>query len=100
VLGDDMATEWLLKLSGHEDDLRELRENFLFPECYIVVEDGNYSLKSVRFSSCSEEKDVLKVAEGLVKMLNGLAKLKLSSWWEIKVATGPEHVHRRRFVER
>jgi hypothetical protein len=64
-----MAIEWLLKLSGHEDDLRELRENFSFPE-------------------------------GLVKILNGRAKLKLSSWWEIKVATRPEHEHRRIFVER
>jgi hypothetical protein len=99
-LGDDMPTEWLLKLSGHEDDLRELHENFSFPECCIVVEDGNFYLKSIRLNSCSEEKDVLKEAEALVQMINGLSKLQLSNWWEIKIATGPEHEHRRMFVER
>ncbi len=42
-----MPTEWLLKLSGEADDLRELQENFSFPECCVVVEDNIYYLKSI-----------------------------------------------------
>ena len=88
-----------MKLSGYDDDLRELPECFLFPECYVVRENDNYYLKSDRFNSLSKAEDVLKEAEGLVRMINGLAKLGLSNWWEIKIATGPKDEHKVKVID-
>jgi hypothetical protein len=57
-----MLREWFMKLSGFNDDLRELPECFLFPECHIVRENDNYYLISDRFNSLSEAEHVLKEA--------------------------------------
>ena len=62
-----MPTEWLLKLSGEADDLRELQENLSFPECSIIVEDNIYYLKSIRFNSFTNANDVVKEAENLLE---------------------------------
>jgi hypothetical protein len=87
IFGDSVPTEWLLKLSGNADGLRELQENFSFPECQVIVEDNKYYLKSVRFNFLTTANDVRKEGQNLIRIFNGLAKLKLSNWWEIKIDT-------------
>ena len=81
-----MPREWLVKLSGVGFDLRELSEYFSYLECQVIVEDDKYYLKSIRFNSLTEADEVTKEAENLVRMINGLDKLKLSNWGEIKIA--------------
>jgi hypothetical protein len=95
-----MPTAWLIKLSGDAGDLRELQENFSFPECSVVVQDDIYYLTSTRFNSFINTNEVVKEAENLLRMIKGLAKLKLANWWEVEIARGQKDVHKKIFVDR
>jgi hypothetical protein len=81
-----MPTELLLELSGNDADLKELTECFSLPECQVIRHEGKYCLTSERFNSLTEL-DILKEGKNLVKMINGLAKLRISNWFEIKIAS-------------
>jgi hypothetical protein len=94
-----MPTAWLIKLSGDAGDLQELRDNFSFPECSVVVQDHIYYLTSTRFNSFINANDVMKEAENLLRVINGLAKLKIANWWEIDIARGQKDVHKKLSVD-
>jgi hypothetical protein len=42
----------------------------------------------------------VKEAENLLRMIKGLAKLKLANWWEVEIARGQKDVHKKIFVDR
>ena len=73
-------TEWLVRLKGDKFDLINLSKNFRLPKLKIeAAEDGNYYLKSIKFTSLSKADDVRLTAIQLLKIVNGVAKLHLSN---------------------
>jgi hypothetical protein len=73
-------SEWMLQISGHEYDIKDL-ENLNFIPGTSVINDGeNYFLKSDVFNLCTEPNQVLEIGKELVKVLNGIGQLHNDGW--------------------
>lgn len=67
--------QWLVRLKGEEFDLKELPKLFDSAEAMVIIEDGDYYLKSTRFADLSAAEEVLRVAIEMVDMINDVAFL-------------------------
>jgi hypothetical protein len=62
--------QWLARLRGEKFDLQELPKLFDSADITVTEEDGNYYLKSAKFTNLANAEEVLTVAAEIVDTIN------------------------------
>ncbi len=75
---------WMVELNGAEIDFRELKRLNSLSQIEVVEENGYFYLTSEEFRSYSNERDVLAHATEILKVINGIAKLEIQNWENVK----------------
>jgi len=68
-------TEWLVRLQGEKLDLEEASFHFRAADAEVRPGDDGYCLASSEFSSMTESGEVLKRANELLNVINGILKV-------------------------
>ncbi len=67
--------EWLVKLQGREDNIRELSDFLNIPEACVVQDGQEFVLKSTDFKLLEDADTVLERANEIVSRINGVASI-------------------------
>jgi hypothetical protein len=80
-------SRWQVELTGHRFDLEDLSKWLTDPAFEVVAEDGHFFLEANEFEALSGAAAVHDAAVRRLPLINGIGKLKSSSFQD--VATGP-----------
>jgi hypothetical protein len=79
---------WQVELTGHRFDLEELLGWFTDPNCRVVADGGTFFLEAAELETQVGSADVHAAAQPVVKRMNGIAKLKSSSFRDVELGAG------------
>ncbi len=82
-----MAT-WQVEITGHRFDLEELPVWFTDRDFRVVEDAGAFFLEAAELEAFDASADVHAAARPLVKLINGIAKLKSSSFRGVELGAG------------
>jgi len=77
--------EWIIQLSGDENDLNELSKVFTSPDLSIKKEKDGYLLRSTQFSECYSHEEVTKITSEILPLLSAGIKLSLDARKQLEV---------------
>lgn len=79
-------TEWLVELKGERLDLQYLSRQLSSEEWSVSDKEGRYYLRSARFNSLTDARDVLDDAAEFLAVINGLANVQSSDFHAVELA--------------